>query len=62
MKCKLFIKIDCYLLPQLIIYKKYVESNYNSLKVFSVLFLFCFCGVFFWRGGGENLLHSSITT
>lgn len=52
MKCKLFIKIDCYLLPQLIIYKKYVESNYNSLKVFSVLFLFCFCGVFFLEGGG----------
>lgn len=57
MKCKLFIKIDCYLLPQLIIYKKYVESNYNSLKVFSVFSLFLGGG-----GGGENLLHSSIRT
>lgn len=56
MKCKLFIKIDCYLLPQLIIYKKYVESNYNSLKVFSVFSLFG------GGGGGENLLHSSIRT
>lgn len=49
MKCKLFIKIDCYLLPQLIVYKKYVESSYNRLKVFQV-FLLCF-GFFLWGGG-----------